>query len=453
MGEVFLAQTRGPGGFVREIALKVIRPEIAVTPRLAQMFMREGRLLAKLNHRGIVGVYDLGVADGRLYLAMEYLQGIDLGSLLLGQADNKTLSPAASLYVAKEVAHALSAAHSLRAVDAPAGIIHGDLSPTNIFVCRDGAVKLLDFGLARVSGLEPSSANLCGKLGYLAPESIARVPLDHRADLFSLGVVLYECLVGERLFSGGTAVERLNAVLQQEIPAPSVKAPGISPAVDEIVAKALCRDRMARWQTADELARVLEGELRGSFGASELAAAIAPMIERLHSVSPAGEPIALASLPPAPRSVPPRARRLFRAWLVLLVLAVVGLAAVATLLVQSVRPRDPSREISPVTPAPPRPRAPAVAEPSSGTPAVPFGGRGRPRAKAASPTRHRSRRRRPRRREVRRARVRRSATRRRAPASAAAPSPRGQAPPGAIAPGTLADPYAASREQDRRRGR
>ena len=269
MGEVHLATLEGAAGFRREVAIKVIQPGVAATPRFIELFLREGRVLASLNHRGIVNVFELDLDDGRPYLVMEYLRGIDL-KLWLKRAGGR-LPWLAAAYVCAEVARALAAAHELRHPEAPQGIAHGDLSPSNVMLCVDGAVKLFDFGLARAAGVETSTSGVEGKLPYLAPELHVGVPHDASTDLYSLGVMTYECLTGKRPFKGRNDLETLNLVLHGEVRPPREHEPFVPRALSDLVMQALSRDRSLRPSSARRMAEAVEEVLDGRFGAADLA--------------------------------------------------------------------------------------------------------------------------------------------------------------------------------------
>jgi hypothetical protein len=271
MGEVYRARLVGMGGFSRELAVKLIREEFSVRPQFLEMFFREGRALAALNHRGVVQVFELDVADRRAYLAMELLRGPNLDQLAFKHA--RPLPWQAVAYIGAEMARALAAAHGLRSAELPNGLLHGDLSPSNVVACSDGAVKLLDFGLAKPSGHEPSG--LHGKLPYLPPESLGKERLDHRVDLYSMAVVLYELLTGQRLFRGENDMQTLDRVLTQEAPPPSRWVSEVPAALEMALLKALSKDRDKRQASCTELATELETVLGNGFRASDLAALVA----------------------------------------------------------------------------------------------------------------------------------------------------------------------------------
>lgn len=270
MGEVYLAENVGPGGFVREVALKVIRPSMAEAPRFVDLFLREGRLLAGLSHRGIVQVFEMGHESGHLFMAMEYLRGVNLRELLRARGGSFPWPVAA--YVAGEIARALAAAHSASSAEAPLGLIHGDLSPANVMICTDGAVKVLDFGLARPAGADLSYSGIQGKLPYLPPESLGDAPWDHRVDLYALGVVLYELVTGRLPFLGKSDLETMHLIRCGEPEPPSAVVASVPATIERIIARAISRDLGVRYSKADELASDLQDSVRGTFDADALAA-------------------------------------------------------------------------------------------------------------------------------------------------------------------------------------
>jgi serine/threonine protein kinase len=278
MGDVYLAVKSGTGGFEREVALKVILSERADDPRLQGLFEREGRLAGLLNHRAVVQVFDVGVSHGRMFMAMEYLQGIDLRRLVRAQGGK--LDWPAAVHIASEVARGLAAAHELRRPGAKNGLVHGDISPSNVMACADGAVKVLDFGLSRPVGVERSVSGLEGKLAYLPPEAANGGVLDHRLDLYALGVVLYWMVTGVQPFQGRTELETLQRIVQQTVEPPSALTGGLPDRFDEIVMKAIARDAARRYSSAGKMADAIDS-LGAAFGARDLARLVADSEQRL----------------------------------------------------------------------------------------------------------------------------------------------------------------------------
>ncbi len=203
MGEVYLAEAIGAAGFAKRMVVKTLRADLANDTQLAQQLIAEGRLLEALDHPNIAQILDLGQADGTIWLAMEYVDGFDLRGLLRAlpsRSGRRALSPGAVLYVVACVARALEHAQTRPGpAGQPLGVVHHDVSPSNVMIRRDGHVKLVDFGVAKAALLgKMAPSALRGKLPYLSPEHASQQPVDGRADLFALGLVAYELATGER---------------------------------------------------------------------------------------------------------------------------------------------------------------------------------------------------------------------------------------------------------------
>jgi serine/threonine protein kinase len=264
MAEVFRAVMPGAEGFARTFVVKRILGELSRSTRFVEMFIEEARICALLSHPAIVQVYDFGAVDGNYFLAMEYLRGRDLASVMrklrrLGRA----CPPALAAYLGHQLAEGLGYAHELADADgAPLNIIHRDVSPANIVCLRTGGVKLLDFGIAKAIGVAAAAAGkpegFRGKVAYASPEQVRGEPIDRRLDLFSLGIVLWETLTGRRLFKGANDNETLSNILSMPVPPPSSLRPDVPPALDAIVARALERDPARRYQSGQEMAEDLE---------------------------------------------------------------------------------------------------------------------------------------------------------------------------------------------------
>jgi serine/threonine protein kinase len=267
MAEVYRAVSHGPGGFQRQFVIKRIRQEKAASKEFVEMFINEARISALLEHPNIVQVYDFGQVDGDYFLAMEYLRGRNL--LAVGRrlrSNGSDMPPDLAAYVAREVARGLYHAHTLTNQGKPLGIVHRDVSPSNIMLLRTGGVKLLDFGIARATmklrTITPIGGLVKGKLSYLSPEQVRGQGVDGRSDVFSLGVVLWECLTGLRLFYDPNDLETMRNVLHRPIPKPSEVRTGVPAALDAITLRALQRDLDLRYPDAAALASALEEHLR-----------------------------------------------------------------------------------------------------------------------------------------------------------------------------------------------
>ena len=268
MAEIYRAVAAGPQGFQRVVAIKRIREAGPQLADIGRLFADEARVSALLDHPNIVQVYDYGAVEGNHYIAMEYLSGRNLDEVLRGlRALGERLSPALAVFIAREVAQGLSYAHSFcDERGRPLEIVHRDVTPANIMLVQAGAVKLLDFGIARVTSelrLTITRGRVIkGKCPYMAPEQITGAKIDGRCDIFALGCVLWEMLTNQRLFQGETELDMMSNVLNSEIPPPSSMAPGVPPVLDLIVARALARDPAARYASADLLAADLEALMR-----------------------------------------------------------------------------------------------------------------------------------------------------------------------------------------------
>jgi serine/threonine-protein kinase len=260
MAEVYRAVTQGVEGFRRTFVVKRILADKAKSPTFIRMFIDEARICAALHHPNVVQVYDFGHVDGSYFLAMEYLQGKDLSSLMrVLRAAKTSVPPGLAAFVGREAAVGLHYAHTLKGSNGqPLGIVHRDVTPSNIMLLFAGGVKLLDFGIAKAAtaaSVAGEGDGVKGKFGYLAPEQARNGDVDGRADVFALGVTMWEMLAGRRLFAGKDEVETLRNVLQKPVPPPSAHRPEVPPALDRIVLRALDRNRDKRYQSADEMAK------------------------------------------------------------------------------------------------------------------------------------------------------------------------------------------------------
>jgi serine/threonine protein kinase len=212
MAETFLAIRRGIGGFEQRVCLKRILPTFAGEADFVAMFRHEARLSALLHHGHIARVLDFGITDGAHYLTLELIEGTDLRAALRHlRSRRESLDPGLTSYVAHALGAALDFAHTADENGKAAGIIHRDVSPSNVLLSNAGEIKLADFGIAKATNLPGSiqSGALKGKVPYMAPEYALGRQCSARSDLFSLGVLLYECLAGYRPFDGGNDIETL----------------------------------------------------------------------------------------------------------------------------------------------------------------------------------------------------------------------------------------------------
>jgi serine/threonine-protein kinase len=275
MAEVWRAFAVFDSGDRHPVAIKRVLPQLGADPLYRRMFEDEARLGMLLRHPNIVRVYDARDVGGALIMIMELVDGTTLKALLdlaieraaAGPADRPGGLPvAASLFVARGLCEGLAYAHVAEDEHGRhLGIIHRDVSPHNLLLGKDGAVKLTDFGLADAATHTAATAPggmVGGKLGYLAPEVIAQTTATPRIDVFAAGIVLWEMLTGRRLFQAASDVETVRAVARCEVPPPSALRPGLPPSVDGVVLRALAADPARRTPSAHAMVEELDEALR-----------------------------------------------------------------------------------------------------------------------------------------------------------------------------------------------
>ncbi len=249
----------------RLVALKVMLPKLAKDSTFRSMFLDEGGLVRSIQHDHVVQVYEVAENRGLLYMAMEWVEGDSLRTLIQVAKRRRAIPPEMAVRIIADTAAGLHAAHELRGWDGELrGIVHCDVSPHNILIGPSGKAKLVDFGVAHAvaqSDLEEeeeANDTIKGKFGYMSPEQALGGKFDRRSDVFSLGIVLFELTTGERLFRGRDAAHTLKLVLYGQIPRPSLLIPDYPPALEEIVMRGLERDVDKRFQTAAELQQALD---------------------------------------------------------------------------------------------------------------------------------------------------------------------------------------------------
>jgi serine/threonine-protein kinase len=262
MAEIFRARLVGPAGFEKMLAIKRILPHLAQKPRVIEMLSAEAKIAALVQHRSVVQVFDFGTTDsGEYFIAMEYVAGSDLRRLLRQVTlQRRRIPPWFSVYVMAEILDALAYAHGLADAEGnPRNIVHRDVSPSNIFLSLGGEVKLGDFGVAKERAQIPRTraGQLKGKTAYMSPEQLHARPLDGRSDVFSAGVVLWECLAQKRLFGGRPEVETMNLIGEGPRQPPSLHSPDVPAPLDSLVLKAIDAEPDRRWSSAAEFQRVL----------------------------------------------------------------------------------------------------------------------------------------------------------------------------------------------------
>ncbi len=264
MAEVYKARIQGPAGFERTFVVKRILPHLSSDPTFIKMFVEEAKLSARLAHPNIVHIFELGAVEGEYFISMEYIRGHDLSETM--RAIWKTMGPPRPelvAYIGREACRGLAYAHALTDESGrPLGMVHRDVSPSNVMLSYEGAVKLLDFGIAKAlgdAGPETTKAGtMKGKYAYMAPEQTEGENVDNRSDIFACGIVLHEVLTGRRLFKGNNDVQTIERVRRCDVPRPSLQNPAVSPELDAIVLKALQPNPADRWQNATEMADALD---------------------------------------------------------------------------------------------------------------------------------------------------------------------------------------------------
>jgi tRNA A-37 threonylcarbamoyl transferase component Bud32 len=269
MAEVYLARQRGVTGVEKTVVLKRILPHLSEDAMFIELFLQEARLAARIRHPNVVQVYDVGRAQQSCYIAMEYVQGWDLSRLMHHAEDLKRPFPLPlCVRICADIAAALSAAHGavdLRGDASP--ILHRDVSPHNILISRDGAVKLTDFGIAKAldNGRLTPTTTLKGKLAYMAPEVVLGLAaVDTRADIFSLGIVFYELVTLEKMFRRASDYATIYALLHDRIPALSEIRRDVPPELDQIARRMLARDPDERYPSAKALHEDLRAYLEST---------------------------------------------------------------------------------------------------------------------------------------------------------------------------------------------
>ncbi|MER2563177.1 MAG: protein kinase [Myxococcaceae bacterium] len=258
MAEVYLAQATGPEGFAKDVVIKVVRAFLSSDQQFIDMFIAEARLSSRLNHANVVQIFDFGKHEQSYFIAMEYVRGTSLFDLRKRCRDRGIpFPPTLVAEIGAQVARGLQYAHSLSDKGKPLGIVHRDVTPHNVLLSFDGAVKLTDFGIAKASTTHTAPGVLKGKFAYMAPEQARGEMVDSRTDIFALGVVLWEMLTGGRLFDGDSELAVLRAVQESLIAPPTRLNPDVPNELSDIVLKALSRPPIERFQSAFEFDKAL----------------------------------------------------------------------------------------------------------------------------------------------------------------------------------------------------
>ncbi|HYP90505.1 MAG TPA: serine/threonine-protein kinase [Polyangiaceae bacterium] len=267
MATVWVARERGRDGEEdRLVAVKAMLPELADETEFVTMFLDEVRLVRAITHPNVVRIFDVGDAEGVMWMSMEWVEGESLHTVIAEAGKRRAIPSELAVKIIADAASGLHAAHELRDEQGNLrGVVHRDVSPHNILIGTNGNVKLVDFGVAKAIGRVSEATRagqLKGKFGYMSPEQALGKPVDRRSDIFSLGIVLFELTTSRRLFRGEHDIDTLKLVIGGPIPRPSSIDPKYPPGLERIVLKALDRSAEQRYQSAQELAEDLRAYLK-----------------------------------------------------------------------------------------------------------------------------------------------------------------------------------------------
>jgi eukaryotic-like serine/threonine-protein kinase len=242
MGEVHLARLTGAAGFEKLCIVKTVLPHLMGDQNFIDRFHHEARVLVQLTHSNIAQVYDMGEVENTLYMAIEYVAGVDLSRVESRVERQQVQMPIPmAVYIGQQINEALGYAHRKVGADGmPLGIVHRDVSPQNVMVSYEGEVKVIDFGLAKSTARSKQTlpSTVMGKLGYMSPEQALAKQVDHRSDIFSSGIVVWEMLAGRSMYQGGTMSEMVAQMAVADVPSLSAVRPDISPTLEQIVMRA-----------------------------------------------------------------------------------------------------------------------------------------------------------------------------------------------------------------------
>ena len=287
MAEVFLARAAGPMGFEKQVVVKRILPHLADDPSFVAMFLAEARLAARLSHPNVVQVFDFGEADGAYFIVMEFVDGVNLRALYRkARSENEALSLSVAARLISLACEGLGYAHDFRDphTGAPLGLVHRDVSPDNLLIARHGSVKVVDFGIAKAANqtMLTKTGNVKGKFAYMPPEQLAGETIDRRADVFALGIVLYELITGRKPFDTTNEAIIVRAILYEPFPPASEFRPEVPASLQSILDRALAKDVNQRFvdcrvfQSALEQFIVETGEPVSQYHLSQLVVRLFP---------------------------------------------------------------------------------------------------------------------------------------------------------------------------------
>jgi serine/threonine-protein kinase len=307
MAEVWLARQEGPAGFAKEVVVKTILPQLAEDHSFIQMFLDEARLAARLNHPNVVQIYELGEEAGTYFLVMEYIRGRNLRAVQRRLRDRKEPFPPGILaHVLVGTCEGLHYAHEATdELGRPMHLVHRDISPDNVLLSVDGQAKVVDFGIAKAASATGTTrpGTLKGKFGYMSPEQALGRDLDRRADVYSLGVVLYELLAGTRPFHSNSELGLLNAIVHTTPPPIESLRPDLPEGLAKVVMRTLAKDREQRFSSAREVGLALDSWMRQC--APTNVVDVAAFLERLFGAERTFSPVIPPRVPsrPGPASV------------------------------------------------------------------------------------------------------------------------------------------------------
>lgn len=277
MGEVYLVRLADPGAFRRLLVLKTIRPELVSDHEYRIMFEQEAQIAGSMDHANICRAFEFGYEQGRPYMVMEYLRGVGMDVFIRQVSRTPDLSDVrVSLSLLLQACHGLHYAHDLKGEDGqPAAVVHRDVTPGNLMVSREGVLRILDFGIARTRAklIETRTGAIKGKYCYMPPEQVQGHPIDRRADVFSLGVLMWEAIAGRSLFSKASEYETIRAVVEESPPRLDQLRPGLIN-IATVVARALHKSRSERFETARALGHALVAAMQ----ADKIGAPLIPLL-------------------------------------------------------------------------------------------------------------------------------------------------------------------------------
>src|SRR5690242_12806640 len=276
--EIYLARIAGAAGFEKYVVVKCLHDHLADDTEFVKMFLDEARLGAMFDHSNVVQTFELGEHENRYYMAMEFLAGLSLAMVVrrAGERLPGGLTPVPLvLNIAAQACAGLHYAHERIANGKPLNLVHRDISPQNLVISFEGIVKVVDFGIARAElrDTKTKAGTIKGKFAYMSPEQCVAANVDRRTDVFALGVIVWELLTGKRLFKRNSPYETYQAVIECAVPTPSSINVQLDPAIDEIVMKAVAKDKEQRYPSAEAFGDAMQGYLhhRGkSSGPGEL---------------------------------------------------------------------------------------------------------------------------------------------------------------------------------------